>query len=290
MNSLLLGHEVDRPAGHDRDDEGIQERPVVGRDDERARRPGCARARSGSAGSRGGRTAAGSPVATQYTSGLTPRPRARSRSASRSMPWIRAIGGRGYSSAMPIDRARTARGALAGVIAAGAWSAQAQLDMRAFGVDYSDEALLGKAVTRGPAWPAVGFALHLLNGAAFGAAYTNIAPRLPLPSWARGPAAGDDRAPHDVAGDRRRRPRPPRAQRAARTCGATAAPSPRPPGATWCSASSSASSSAASTRPTTPACRRTSRSSPPTATATSSTPSALRRRRRAVRSPWTVPE
>ena len=46
----------------------------------------------------------------------------------------------------------------------------------------------GKAVTRGPAWPAVGFALHLLNGAAFGAAYTNIAPRLPLPSWARGPA------------------------------------------------------------------------------------------------------
>ena len=32
---LLLGHEVDRPAGHDRDDEGVQERPVVGRDDER---------------------------------------------------------------------------------------------------------------------------------------------------------------------------------------------------------------------------------------------------------------
>ena len=88
---------------------------------------------------------------------------------------------------MPIDRARTARGALAGAIAAGAWSAQAQLDMRAFGVDYSDEMLLGKAVTRGPAWPAVGFALHLLNGAAFGAAYANVAPRLPLPSWARGP-------------------------------------------------------------------------------------------------------
>jgi hypothetical protein len=30
-------------------------------------------------------------------------------------------------------------------------------------------------------------ALHLLNGAAFGAAYANVAPRLPLPSWARGP-------------------------------------------------------------------------------------------------------
>jgi hypothetical protein len=90
---------------------------------------------------------------------------------------------------MPIDRARTARGALAGAIAAGAWSAQSPLDMRAFGVEYSDEALLGKAVTQGPAWPIAGFALHLLVGASFGAAYANVAPRLPLPSWARGPAA-----------------------------------------------------------------------------------------------------
>ena len=77
---------------------------------------------------------------------------------------------------MPIDRARTARGALAGAIAAGAWAAQQQLDKRVFGVDYDDDELLGKAVTRGPAWPAVGFALHLLNGAAFGAAYANVAP------------------------------------------------------------------------------------------------------------------
>ena len=52
---------------------------------------------------------------------------------------------------MPIDPARTARGALAGAIAAGAWSAQAQLDMRAFGLLYSDEVVLGKAVTHGPA-------------------------------------------------------------------------------------------------------------------------------------------
>jgi hypothetical protein len=95
---------------------------------------------------------------------------------------------RGYSSSMPIDRARTARGALAGVIAAGTWSVQSPLDMRAFGVAYSDEALLGKAVTQGPAWPVVGVGLHLLFGASFGAAYANLAPRLPLPSWARGPA------------------------------------------------------------------------------------------------------
>src|SRR5215471_736601 len=93
----------------------------------------------------------------QYTIGLTPRPRARSSRVSRSMAAIRPFRRHGYSSAMPIDRARTARGALAGVIAAGAWSAQSPLDMRAFGVPYSDEALLGKAVTQGPAWPVAGF-------------------------------------------------------------------------------------------------------------------------------------
>ena len=32
--------------------------------------------------------------------------------------------------------------------------------------------------------------LHLANGAVFGALYSAIAPRVPLPSWARGPAAG----------------------------------------------------------------------------------------------------
>ncbi|MEA2251276.1 MAG: hypothetical protein QOI62_1780 [Solirubrobacteraceae bacterium] len=90
---------------------------------------------------------------------------------------------------MPIDRGRTARGALAGALAAGAWSVQAPLDRRAFGVPYSDPALLGKAVTRGPAWPVVGIALHLLNGAAFGAAYANVAPRMPVAPWARGPLA-----------------------------------------------------------------------------------------------------
>jgi len=91
---------------------------------------------------------------------------------------------------MAIDRDRTARGALAGALAAGVWSAQTPLDMRAFGVRYSDPALLGKAVTRGPAWPLVGTVLHVLNGAAFGAAYANLAPRLPVAPWARGPLAG----------------------------------------------------------------------------------------------------
>lgn len=89
---------------------------------------------------------------------------------------------------MPIDRAKTARGALAGAVAAVVWAAQQPLDRRAFGVDYDDCELLGAAVTDGPAALPVGWALHTLNGAAFGAAYAAGAERLPLPSWARGPA------------------------------------------------------------------------------------------------------
>lgn len=90
---------------------------------------------------------------------------------------------------MAIDTAQTARGAIAGAVAAGVWAAQQPLDKRVFGVDYDDTELLGKFITRGPAWPAVGTAIHVANGAAFGAAYAVLAPRLPLPSWARGPFA-----------------------------------------------------------------------------------------------------
>ena len=91
---------------------------------------------------------------------------------------------------MPLDRAKTARGALAGAVAAGVWAAQQPLDIKAFGVDYDDTELLGKAVTSGPAWRPVGVAMHLANGAVFGAVYASLAGRVPLPSWARGPVAG----------------------------------------------------------------------------------------------------
>ena len=91
---------------------------------------------------------------------------------------------------MSVDVRRTTRGALAGAVAAGVWAAQSPLDQRLFGVPYLDQELLGKAVTRGRAWRPVGVALHVLNGAAFGAAYANVAPAVPLPAWARGPAAG----------------------------------------------------------------------------------------------------
>ena len=91
---------------------------------------------------------------------------------------------------MAVDRAKTARGALAGAIAAGVWAAQQPLDIKVFGVRYDDTELLGKAVTRGPLWRPVGVALHLVNGALFGALYAGVAPRVQLPSWSRGPLAG----------------------------------------------------------------------------------------------------
>jgi len=45
-------------------------------------------------------------------------------------------------------------------------------------------------VTRGRWSTPVGWAIHVVNGALFGALYANLGPRVPLPSWARGPAAG----------------------------------------------------------------------------------------------------
>src|SRR5688572_14128535 len=91
---------------------------------------------------------------------------------------------------MAFDRSRTLRGALAGAVAAGVWSAQQPLDKRLFGVRYDDAELLGKLVTRGPAALSVGHALHVGNGALFGALYANVAPRLPGPAAAHGPLAG----------------------------------------------------------------------------------------------------
>jgi hypothetical protein len=58
--------------------------------------------------------------------------------------------------------------ALAGGAAAAVWALQEPLDQRAFRFGYSDVALLGKLVTRGPHWRAVGFAVHVGNGVVFG--------------------------------------------------------------------------------------------------------------------------
>ena len=91
---------------------------------------------------------------------------------------------------MAFQRTRTLRGALAGAAAAAVWAAQQPLDQRVFGVPYDDVELLGKFVTRGRAWWPVGLAMHLGNGAIFGALYANAAPSVPVPAWAKGPLAG----------------------------------------------------------------------------------------------------
>ena len=84
-----------------------------------------------------------------------------------------------------MDLGGTVNGAFAGGLAAAVWAAQQPLDKRAFASRYDDLELLGKAVTRGPAWPAVGLALHVVNGAAFGAAYARLRRFLPGPPVAR---------------------------------------------------------------------------------------------------------
>ena len=92
-----------------------------------------------------------------------------------------------YSAHMALELPRTLRGALAGAAAAGVWAAQQPLDKRVFGVPNDDAQLLGTAVVRGRAEMPVGTAMHVVNGALFGAVYANVAPALPVPPWARGP-------------------------------------------------------------------------------------------------------
>jgi hypothetical protein len=92
---------------------------------------------------------------------------------------------------MAVDATRTLRGALAGAAAAGVWAAQQPLDQRVFGSGYDDVRLLGRLVAaRGAAEYPVGLAIHVVNGAAFGAVYANAARVLPVPAPLRGPLAG----------------------------------------------------------------------------------------------------
>jgi hypothetical protein len=88
-----------------------------------------------------------------------------------------------------IDRTRILRGAVCGAVAGAVWALQQPLDKRVFASRYDDVELLGKAVTRSDGWYPVGLALHMQNGALFGAAYANLAPALPVPPALRGPIA-----------------------------------------------------------------------------------------------------
>ena len=97
-----------------------------------------------------------------------------------------------------MDLRRTVNGGLAGAVAAAVWAAQQPLDKRVFGTDYDDVEILGKLVTRGPGWPAAGLAIHLVNGAAFGAVYSLARPFIPGPplAAASGPPYNGHARPH----------------------------------------------------------------------------------------------
>jgi hypothetical protein len=85
---------------------------------------------------------------------------------------------------------RSVGGAIAGSLATALWAAQQPLDQRAFECGYDDVELLGKLVTRGREWPLVGLAVHMANGAVFGAAYAQARPFIPAPPVAAGVFAG----------------------------------------------------------------------------------------------------
>jgi hypothetical protein len=90
---------------------------------------------------------------------------------------------------LAVERTRTLRGAVSGALAAAVWALEQPLDKLLFGSSYDDVELLGRALTSGDGWYPAGLALHIQNGAMFGAIYANVAPVLPLPAPLRGPAA-----------------------------------------------------------------------------------------------------
>lgn len=66
------------------------------------------------------------------------------------------------------------RGAVAGAVAAAAWAATDPLLRRLAGTPYSDVRLLGRLATRGRGWPVAGLAIHMVNGAIFGATFERL--------------------------------------------------------------------------------------------------------------------
>jgi hypothetical protein len=79
-----------------------------------------------------------------------------------------------------VEAHRKLRSASAGAAAATVWGLLEPFDQRVFACDYSDIALLGKAVTRGPRWRSAGFAVHALNGAIFGVVFDGARRRLAI--------------------------------------------------------------------------------------------------------------
>jgi hypothetical protein len=69
---------------------------------------------------------------------------------------------------------RTARAALAGAAAAGCWAGAEPLLRRATGGYHRQARLIGGLVAPEGSWRAVGLAVHLANGAAFGVAFDRL--------------------------------------------------------------------------------------------------------------------
>ena len=198
VNSSLLGDVVDRPAVEHADDERVQERAVVGRDDHRPAGRDVLAADAAEPEvevEERLQDRARDPVDDRVDAAL-----ARALVQAVELLW-RGLSLRGgwYLHVEPYPRARsslqwtewqstrtrTLRGALAGAAAAGVWAAQQPLDKRVFGCRYDDAELLGR-LTGADAAPA-GVALHLGNGALFGAAVRDR--RAGVPTRARGCAA-----------------------------------------------------------------------------------------------------
>jgi hypothetical protein len=80
------------------------------------------------------------------------------------------------------------RGVIPGIAAAAVWAAAEPLVGRAIGVAwYSDARLLGRMLTGGPLWRPVGIAIHLANGATFGAVFAELGGR----GWKQGVLAAE---------------------------------------------------------------------------------------------------
>lgn len=80
------------------------------------------------------------------------------------------------------------RGMIPGIAAAAVWAAAEPLVGRALGVAwYSDARLLGRTLTVGPLWRQVGIAVHLVNGASFGAVFARLGGR----GWKQGMLAAE---------------------------------------------------------------------------------------------------
>lgn len=68
-------------------------------------------------------------------------------------------------------------GARAGIVATAVWAAAEPALGRLLQTPYSEVRLLGRQATRSRWWPAAGVALHLANGAAFGAIFEKLGGR-----------------------------------------------------------------------------------------------------------------